>query len=449
MTGKVMRYIPVFIILVVFTASILMINKYEGNLSVARTSVVDALEKENVSQFYGIPADSDHVVIATVEAGHSISTILATYGIGTDKVHQMSAYKDVFDISKIVGGNSYCIITDDMGTANYFVYEKNKIDFVVFNFSNDDVMCTTGKKPVEKKMRSVGGIIEGSVYETLVRHEADPILANALADIFAYNLDFYRVDKGDVFKLYYSELFVDGDYAGIDTVYAAYMQHRQKEFYAFLYTQDSITGYFDETGKSLKKAFLQAPLKYSRISSRYSKNRFHPVQKRFKPHLGTDYAAPTGTPIFTVGDGVVIEKGYTSGNGNYVKIKHNATYTTQYLHMSRFASGLNKGDHVTQGEVIGYVGSTGLATGPHLCYRFWKNGVQVDPFQEKIPPAYPVKESMLDAYRAMAGKQMQILNATPVNLAPDEKEMYNYVLMLDSLGVLQAVTYLIPSGFSI
>ncbi|MFZ1825855.1 MAG: M23 family metallopeptidase, partial [Chitinophagales bacterium] len=179
------------------------------------------------------------------------------------------------------------------------------------------------------------------------------------------------------------------------------------------------------------------------------KNRFHPVQKRFKAHLGTDYAAPTGTPIYTVGDGTVIEKGYTSGNGNYVKIKHNATYTTQYLHMSKFASGLSKGDRVTQGEVIGYVGSTGLATGPHLCYRFWKNGVQVDPFQEKIPPSFPVKAAMLDTYRAMAGKEMRILENTPVNLAPEEKVIHEYIVMLDTLGVLPAIQFLIPSSIGI
>lgn len=449
MVDKIKQYIPFVIIFSIFIGSIAMISTYDGDLSDARTSVIHAVSAEPLQMIYNIPADSDDVHFETVKSGQVISGMLAPYGISSDKIHQMAAYNQILDAGKIISGNTYCIITDDKGSATHFIYEKNKIDYAVFNFTDDNVKCYAGKKPVETKMRSVGGVIEGSVYETLVAHNADPILANALAEIFAYNLDFYKVNRGDIFKLYYSEIYVDGEYVGIDSVHAAYMQHRNSDFYAFQYTQDGVTGYFDETGKSLKKAFLQAPLKYTRISSKYSKNRFHPVQKRFKAHLGTDYAAPTGTPIYTVGDGTVIEKGYTSGNGNYVKIKHNATYTTQYLHMSKFASGLSKGDRVTQGEVIGYVGSTGLATGPHLCYRFWKNGVQVDPFQEKIPPSFPVKAAMLDTYRAMAGKEMRILENTPVNLAPEEKVIHEYIVMLDTLGVLPAIQFLIPSSIGI
>lgn len=444
MQDKLKQYIPIGIIIAVFIGSIAMIHTYDGALTDAGTSVIHATTPRPVSMIYNIPADSEDVHFETVKSGQVISEILETYGVSPEKVFQMAAFKEILDAGKIISGNTYCVITDDNGIATHFIYEKNKIDYAVFNFTGDNVTCYPAKKPVEIRNQSVGGIIEGSVYETLVAHHADPALANALAEIFAYNLDFYNVNRGDIFKLYYSEIYVDGVYVGIDSVFAAYMQHRNQEFYAFQYTQDGITGYFDETGKSLKKAFLQAPLKYTRISSKYSKRRFHPVQKTFKAHLGTDYAAPTGTPIYTVGDGTVIEKGYTSGNGNYVKIKHNATYTTQYLHMSRFANGLKKGDRVKQGQVIGYVGSTGLATGPHLCYRFWKNGKQVDPFKEKIPPAFPVKESMLDSYRLMAGKQMRILESIPEEIDSNTEKVHEYIVMLDSLGLLPVVQFLIP-----
>jgi murein DD-endopeptidase MepM/ murein hydrolase activator NlpD len=185
------------------------------------------------------------------------------------------------------------------------------------------------------------------------------------------------------------------------------------DFWGFYFDQDSLGSFYDENGNSLQKAFLQAPVKFSRISSRYSKRRFHPVQKRYKAHLGTDYAAPHGTPIRSTGDGTVIAAGYTGGNGNYVKIRHNSIYTTQYLHMSKFAKGMKAGKAVKQGEVIGYVGSTGLATGPHVCYRFWKNGVQVDPFLQDIPPAFPVKEKLREVYDQQVEDWMKQLNGIP------------------------------------
>jgi murein DD-endopeptidase MepM/ murein hydrolase activator NlpD len=239
------------------------------------------------------------------------------------------------------------------------------------------------------------------------------VLANRLADIYAWTIDFYRIQAGDRFRVLYTENMVDGESVGIDSIQAASFRFRGMEFLAFHYDQDSLGSYYDENGNSLQKAFLQAPLNYTRISSRFSRRRFHPVQKRYKAHLGTDYAAPTGTPIRTTGDGVVIAAGYTRGNGNYVKVRHNSIYTTQYLHMSRFASGIRSGAAVKQGQVIGYVGATGLATGPHLCYRFWKNGEQVDPFQEELPPAFPIQEDHQEAYQQLIEKRKKQLEAIP------------------------------------
>jgi len=178
--------------------------------------------------------------------------------------------------------------------------------------------------------------------------------------------------------------------AGMPRIVASEFMHRGRNFPAFAFDQGEGLDYFDETGASLRKAFLKAPVSFSRISSRFNKRRFHPVLKKVKAHLGTDYAAPRGTEIVAVGDGVVTKASYTKGNGKYVKIRHNGTYTTQYLHMSR--RNVKEGQAVRQGDVIGYVGSTGLATGPHVCFRFWKNGRQVDHLKEDFPPSTPIKE---------------------------------------------------------
>jgi len=212
------------------------------------------------------------------------------------------------------------------------------------------------------------------------------------------SIDFYRIQKGDRFRAIYTVKMVNGEAVGVDEIQAAIFDHMDAPYYAFLFAQGSKVDYFDEDGNSLRKAFLQAPLKFSRMTSGYTTRRFHPVQKRWKAHLGTDYAAPTGTPIMAVGDGIVTEARYSKFNGNYVKIKHNSTYTTQYLHMSKIGSGVKAGVRVRQGQTIGYVGSTGLATGPHVCFRFWKYGKQVDHRQEKIPPSEPIKDAYKEAF---------------------------------------------------
>jgi len=208
----------------------------------------------------------------------------------------------------------------------------------------------------------------------------------------------------------YEDKSVEGKSIGVGRILAAEFVHFGKPIYSFYFEQDSIGDYFDDEGNSLRKAFLKSPLKFSKISSRYNLNRFHPVQKRFKAHLGTDYAAPQGTPIFTIGNGVVVEAKFSQFNGNYVKIKHNGTYTTQYLHMSKIASGMKPGRRVTQGEVIGYVGSTGLATGPHVCFRFWKNGKQVDHLREDFPTAEPVESKNRAAFDIEKQRLINLLN---------------------------------------
>lgn len=260
------------------------------------------------------------------------------------------------------------------------------------------------------------GEITSSLWQTMADNNINFNITVNLSEIYAWAIDFYRIQKGDYFKVLYEEKFVDGESVGIGKVIAAYFNHYNHDYYAVYFEQGEAADYFDENANSLRKAFLKAPLKYSRISSRYSMKRFHPVQKRYKAHLGTDYAAPRGTPIMSTGDGVIQKSGYSKGNGNYVKVRHNSVYSTQYLHMNKIKSGIRKGVRVRQGDVIGYVGSTGLATGPHVCYRFWKNGRQVDALKVSVPPSLPVEKKYRSEYEKVRDEMIQKLRGLDVEV---------------------------------
>lgn len=335
--------------------------------------------------------------IKDVQRNETLSDILNSFNIGSFSMENIiSKAQDVFNVKTIRAGRPYhyYVSNDSLSRLKYLVYQKDNINFVVFDL-NDSINVYEDSKPVEIKQNSFSAAITHSLFASLSDNGTSIELAVKLSQIFAWQVDFYAIQKGDLFKVIYEEKSVGDKTIGIGNIIGAYFQHRGVDYYAIPFEQDSVLQFFDQNGNSLRKAFLKAPLEFSRISSRYSKNRFHPILKRNKPHLGTDYAAPHGTPIRTIGDGIVVEAGYSGGNGNYVRIKHNSTYSTQYLHMSRFAQGIRKGVSVKQGQVIGYVGSTGLATGPHLCFRFWKNGVQVDPYKEVNPPSYPVKPEFI------------------------------------------------------
>lgn len=335
--------------------------------------------------------------IKDVQRNETLSDILNSFNIGSFSMENIiSKAQDVFNVKTIRAGRPYhyYVSNDSLSRLKYLVYQKDNINFVVFDL-NDSINVYEDSKPVEIRQNSFSAAITHSLFASLSDNGTSIELAVKLSQIFAWQVDFYAIQKGDLFKVIYEEKSVGDKTIGIGNIIGAYFQHRGVDYYAIPFEQDSVLQFFDQNGNSLRKAFLKAPLEFSRISSRYSKNRFHPILKRNKPHLGTDYAAPHGTPIRTIGDGIVVEAGYSGGNGNYVRIKHNSTYSTQYLHMSRFAQGIRKGVSVKQGQVIGYVGSTGLATGPHLCFRFWKNGVQVDPYKEVNPPSYPVKPEFI------------------------------------------------------
>jgi murein DD-endopeptidase MepM/ murein hydrolase activator NlpD len=361
---------------------------------------------------YGINCQDLILIKDTIQPHQNLSEILSTYMVPGDVIHAVAfSSKPVFDVRTIKAGNSFCIIRDNNPTqkVRYIVYEINPVDYVVFKLENP---ATTflGKKPVRIETESVSESIESSLWETLTEKDIDTELAVKLSEIYAWTIDFHHLQKGDGFQAIYEKKFIMDKFIGLGKILAARFYHQNVFFYAFYFEQNGHGTYFDEHANSLEKKFLKAPIKFSRITSGYSKRRFHPILKKYKAHFGIDYAAKTGTPIMSTGDGIVVRTGYDSNNGRYVKIKHNGIYTTQYLHMSRIARRIKPRVKVKQGDIIGYVGSTGLATGPHVCYRFWKNGRQVNPLKEDIPSVEPVKQENHQQFNQQMAELKQQLN---------------------------------------
>jgi len=276
----------------------------------------------------------------------------------------------------------------------------------------DSLQIYREKKPIETLIKTASGVITSSLYKSIEEQAISSTLGDSIASIYQWSIDFYGLQKGDKFRVIYEENFAYGKSIGIGQIFAAQFVHAKEDFYAFLYTQNNEDSYFDDKGKSLKKAFLKAPLKFNRISSSFSASRFHPVLKIYRPHFGVDYAAPTGTPVMSIGDGTVIAKAYqAAGGGNYLKIKHNSVYTTSYMHLSKYGPGIAAGVRVKQGQVIGYVGMTGLASGPHLDFRVFFNGSPMDPLKVKAPPTEPVSEKYMAAYTTHRDSMMTKLTA--------------------------------------
>lgn len=370
------------------------------------------IEAAPVKTQFGLITDDYDVARNKIKSGQYFGDILGSRGLDQRYLHNLSVkFKDVFDVKRLKAGRHYNLFSSkDSGKPLYFVYELDDVDYVVYDFTRDSVYVES--KEVRFEQKTAEGIIQSSLSQTFADNHVDPQVGMELADIFGWVIDFYRLQKGDHFKVIYQQRVIEDKPAGVHRVLSAVFNHEGNDFYAFYYQPDSASRgeYFDESAHSLRKAFLKAPLKFSRISSKFSKNRLHPVLKTYRAHLGVDYAAPTGTPILSVGDGIVTEAHYTKNNGNYVKVRHNSTYSTQYLHMSKFATGMKPGTKVSQGQVIGYVGSTGLATGPHVCFRFWKNGEQVDPLKVAIPPSEPVASKYLEDYNRRVARAKEELN---------------------------------------
>ena len=363
---------------------------------------------------FGFDLDSFSIKNGTIKEGQVLGEILYLHHIDHNQINRIvKKSKDIFDFRRAVPGKKYTVLCskDTSETAQVFIYEKSLAEYVVFDIRND-IKVYIGKKPIEIKNRLSSGIIESSLWNALVNNNLSPALVVELEAIYAWTLDFFKIQKGDCFTVLFEEKYVEGEFIGIGDVKASSFTHSGNNFYAFYFEENELYGdFFDHEGNNLRKTFLRAPIKYSRISSRFSKRRKHPVTGHWKGHFGTDYAAPTGTPIMATANGTISRASYSRNNGNYVKIKHNTKYSTQYLHMSKIASGIKKGEFVKQGDVIGYVGSTGLATGPHVCYRFWKNGRQVDPYKEKLPAGEPIKKENKENYMLLKDSLLQLLQS--------------------------------------
>ncbi|MDN3491812.1 M23 family metallopeptidase [Winogradskyella bathintestinalis] len=377
----------------------------EDNSAEIALEKVDAeiVEEEKILEF-GFDINNYVVKRDTIKSGDSFGEILERNNIGYPEIFNIAEKaKDTFDIRKLQVGKPYTLLfskesqTDSLPNPEAFIYQPNLEKFVVINFK-DSIHAYTSRKPITYVEKTATGIIQNNISETLKEKGLSQRLAYKMADdIYAWTIDFRRLQKGDRFKVLYTDKYIDDTiYAGVHHVKAAYFEHNGDSLYAFEFETDSIKGirdYFNEDAKNLRRAFLKAPVKFSRISSRYNlKRRIAVYGYKVRPHKGTDFAAPMGTPIMATANGTVTESTRRGGNGKFVKIRHNDTYSTQYLHMSRQA--VKKGQFVKQGDVIGYVGMTGNTGGPHVCYRFWKNGRQVDPFKQKLPEAKPISDSL-------------------------------------------------------
>ena len=352
---------------------------------------------------FGFTYSDFNVVHDTLKSGDTFGSIIQKQNIGDKKVFELvEQIKDSFDVRSIRNNKPYTLLRSKNKTKELlvFVYQPDALHYYVVDFRDSIAKAYKKTKPITIKRRTIGGVLKSSLSETLESANVEGGLASRIAKIYAWSIDFFKLKRGDRFAITFTERYInDSIYDGVDSLEASFFEYKGKIIYAFPFVANPSSNrieYYDEEGKGLKNFFLKTPIKFSRLSSRFSASRFHPVQLTWKAHKGTDYAAPHGTPITTTASGVVEQTGYTAGNGNFVKVKHNGTYSTQYLHMSRIL--VRRGQRVTQGQPIGLVGSTGLATGPHVCYRFWKNGVQVDPLRLKLPNGEPLTGATKDRF---------------------------------------------------
>lgn len=364
---------------------------------------------------YGICIDSMNLNRFTINPGDNPASIFAELGFSAleaDSISRASAH--VLDPTKIRAGMHYCTLTtmDTIQTIRYIAFAKSLTDYAIIDLTGDSVHAYEYEKEVTLERRYIEGTINSSLWNVIAESGASPLLALKISDVYAWQIDFFDIKVGDSFQVIYNEAYIDDttslDIASVD---AAIFTHQDKSFTAIPFTQDSIFEYFDTEGNSLRKAFLKAPLDFFRITSRFSNARFHPILKRYRAHHGVDYAAPTGTPVKSIGAGTVISKGWAGGGGNTVKIKHNSMYTTSYMHLSRYAKGLSVGQHVQQGEVIGYVGSTGLSTGPHLDFRVYKNGQAINPLAMEAPPSKPIRPELKDSFWVISQRYLMELDS--------------------------------------
>ena len=365
-------------------------------------SVIPEPNKRPEVEQFGFKFNDFNVLHDTISRGDTFGSIIENQNLGDKQVYDIIAkVKDSFNVRSIRIGKPFTFLRskDRYKKLQVVIYQPDRGSYYVIDF-RDSVTAYKKTRPVRIKQRTIAGTLDGSLSDALNKEGVDAALANKLTKVYAWSIDFFKLKKGDKFGITFTERYIDDTiYDGVDSLKAAFFGYKGKLIYAFPFAQNQNSGkldYYDDQGKALKNFFLKSPLKFVNITSRFTKNRFHPVQHIWKAHKGTDYAAPRGTPIMTTASGIVEQTGYTAGNGNFVKVKHDRTYSTQYLHMSKIL--VRRGQRVTQGSIIGKVGSTGLATGPHVCYRFWKNGVQVDALRLKLPNSQVMESKNLPRF---------------------------------------------------
>ncbi|MBO7247189.1 MAG: peptidoglycan DD-metalloendopeptidase family protein [Bacteroidaceae bacterium] len=397
MINKKLIYTVLSIILLSFTSCF---NKGQQQ---ANSELTDTLQTVEPNIKWGINIDDYQVIDSVIGKNELLSTILYRHGVGGAAINEVEKKSlETYSVRKLRAGKPYHILktkNDSIPVAEYFVYNINSIEYAVYKLT-DSIYTYLGEIPTDTVTNTISGSIESSLWNAMIGSGADPELAGKLSDIYSWTIDFFGIQQKDSFYVYYQEIYADTSRVGIANVLASNFITGGKDHYAFYYTyRDERGEYFDENGVSLRRAFLKAPLQYSRISSKFSNARKHPITKVVRPHHGVDYAAPSGTPVHSVGDGTVIGKGWDSkGGGNYVRIKHNATYTTLYMHLKGFADGIKQGARVKQGQTIGYVGSTGSSTGPHLDYRVYKNGTAINPLSMDLPAVDPIAKEDMPTY---------------------------------------------------
>ena len=374
---------------------------------------VDTVVNSKITETkFGFPVDSFELQEGKIRRNQNMSDLLRDNDVSFQTINVLvEKAQQVINLRKIRRGNQYTLFfnKNSINNLQYLVYEHSPTEYFIFKVQAP-VYVYKNEREITSVQKTATGVIQTSLWQTIKDQNINPLLVNELSDIFAWSIDFFGLQQGDFFKVIYEEQFVDSTSFGLGKIYAVYFNHAGENFYAIPFIQDGSESFYDQDGNSLRKAFLKAPLRFSRISSRYSYSRMHPILKIRRPHLGVDYAAPYGTPVQAIGDGKIIKTGWNGGAGRMVKIKHNSVYTTAYLHLSRYGKGVKSGKYVKQGDIIGYVGSTGLSTGPHLDFRFYKNGHPIDPLKVKAPPVNPVKKENLAKFNKIKNVMITLIN---------------------------------------
>ena len=417
-------FVILTITLVIFSFVFKLPNRNSGNHLIIPRDTLLAIANSRLE--YGLPVDSFDIVKGTIHQNTFFSELLTEFKISSSIITKIEkSAKGIFDIHKIKAGNPFAFFRSKSDQKiKYVVYQHSPVEYYVMDLT-DSVTVEKKEKSIETHHKTVSGVIKTSLWDAMVEQQINPAAAIQLSEIFAWSIDFFGLQRGDAFKIMYDEQFVDSASLGIGVIHGASFHHAGQEYTAIPFNQDSVISYYDINGNSLRKAFLKAPLKFSRISSRFSGNRFHPVLKIFRPHHGVDYAAPTGTPVHAIGDGLVIEAARAGEAGNLIKIRHNSIYTTGYMHLNAFATGIHAGTRVKQGDLIGYVGSTGLASGPHLDFRVWQNNEPVNPLTIESPSVEPIKKENRTSFNSIRQVVLsQLKNIALPGDGPEQTAIY-------------------------